>query len=254
MTVYRDASGKAVTLNVEPDGTATRTTTGNDGEPVPLGHQADGEYRIVQQGDSVSKLAFAARLSWQTAWNHEKNAPLRRARKDPNILNPGDVIWIPDMRKKDEEGCATERRHRFKRKGVPEKLNVQFLDIDRQPLGSKPYTLKIDGEERSGRLDNDGWLRVRIPPDAGCGHIKVGEHGEYADMDLNIGHLDPLETVTGAQGRLRNLGYYSGPIDGDDKGKELGAAILCFRQDHKMEESREIDDALRDKLRQRHGG
>lgn len=35
-------------------------------------------------------------------------------------------------------------------------------------------------------------------------------------IPIKIGHLDPVDEISGQQGRLNNLGYYFGDIDGND--------------------------------------
>ena len=77
----------------------------------------------VKQGDCISSIAQKHGLFWDKVWNHPKNANLQERRKDPNVLSPGDVVFVPDKDEKEESG-ATEQRHRFKRKGVPEKLRI----------------------------------------------------------------------------------------------------------------------------------
>src|SRR6185503_16443662 len=84
-------------------------TGGPDCPPV-----GDGEYE-VRQGECVESIAFANGLSWETVWNDPKNAKVKDARKDPNVLLPGDRLHVRDLEKKQVDG-ATEKRHKFKRK------------------------------------------------------------------------------------------------------------------------------------------
>lgn len=84
------------------------------------------EDHIVTSGDCFSSLSFEHGFFWETLWNHGKNAELKSRRKDPNILKEGDVVHIPDLTLKEEQG-ATEQRHKFKLKGVPAKLKVRVM-------------------------------------------------------------------------------------------------------------------------------
>lgn len=210
-----------------------------------------GAFHTVSPGDSTTKLAFERGLFPDSVWNHADNSDLRSKRKDINVLMPGDEIFLPDKVAK-EESCATEQRHTFKRKGVPEKLNVQFLDLYGKPLANKPYKLDLDGKRTTGNLDGDGRLDIYIPPNAEEARIEVGPNGSLASMTLNLGHLDPVSEPSGVQARLKNLGYYSGPIDGQPS-ESLDAAVLAFRSSNGLEAKGEIDDALRDKLKEIHG-
>ena len=53
-------------------------------------------------GDTTTKLAFEHGLFPDTLWNHPDNEDLRSKRDDPNVLYPGDKIFIPDIELRDE--------------------------------------------------------------------------------------------------------------------------------------------------------
>ena len=227
-------------------------TTGNVAGSDPNGDEtSEGAWHTVAQGESTTRLAYDHGLFWKTVWDHPNNDSLKHLRKNQNILNAGDRIFLPALRLKHQSG-ATEKRHRFKLKGVPEKLNVQFLDLQGKPFASKPYKLKIDGRATRGSLDGDGWLRVPIPPNASHAHIEVGDAGECASVDMDIGHLDPLSELTGVQARLRNLGLYDGPLDAQPS-ENLDHAVAEFRSQNGLQPGTEIDDTFRDKLKSIHG-
>ena len=55
-----------------------------------------GNY-TVKQGDHLSSIANAFKFStYQTIWDHPHNAALKAQRVNPNVLYPGDVLYIPD--------------------------------------------------------------------------------------------------------------------------------------------------------------
>ena len=80
----------------------------------------------VTSGDCFNSISYDRGFFWETLWNHGKNAELKSKRKDPNILKEGDVVHIPDLTVKEEQG-ATEQRHKFKLKGVPAKLKIRVM-------------------------------------------------------------------------------------------------------------------------------
>lgn len=211
----------------------------------------EGNLHTISQGESTTRLAFEHGLFWKSVWDHGKNGELRRLRKDPNVLLTGDEIFLPALRRK-EETCAHEKRHKFKRKGVPEKLNVRFLDLDGKPYANEPYKLIIDDRLKEGSLDGDGWLRAAIPPNARTAHVTVGKFGECASVEMNLGHLDPVSELTGVQARLRNLGCYQGPITGESS-PEFELALANFREANGLDAKAGVDDEFRDKLKQVHG-
>ncbi len=214
-----------------------------------MAHTED-QHHEVAQGETTVQLALETGHYWSTVWQHSNNAELRQRRKHHNVLFPGDVLFIPAIRVR-EVSKATDATHKFVRKGVPEKFNLQFLDYEDKPLANAAYVLTLDGTTSDGKLDGEGWLRVFVRPDVRSGRIEVGEHGSLAACDLNFGHLDPLATLTGVQARLRNLGLYDGPIDGENNDLLKGAA-RAFRWAEGLAEGDEIDDEFRQRLEAKH--
>lgn len=210
----------------------------------------EDRHHEVAQGETTVQLALEAGHYWSTVWQHGNNAQLRQQRKHHNVLHPGDVLFIPAIRVR-EVPKPTDQTHKFVRKGIPEKFNLQFLDYDDKPLKNAPYVLTIDGTSTTGNLDADGWLRIFVSPNVRSGRIEVGPHGSLAACDLNFGHLDPLSTLTGVQARLRNLGLYDGPIDGEVNDL-LKEAVRAFREAEKLPEGDEINDEFRQALEAKH--
>lgn len=204
----------------------------------------------VRQGDTTASIALEHGFLWQTIWDHSNNQELRNRRDNHNVLNPGDVIFIPDRRERQESG-ATGQRHRFRRKGLPERLRLRLLDEDHQPRANLAYTLEIDGNQFSGTTDSEGLIEQAISPDARRGRLLVGESREE-EHELNLGHLDPVTETSGVQARLMNLNYYVGEIDGE-MNDETRMAVREFQRRHDLEETGEMNDETRTRLEERHG-
>ncbi|MBN1575053.1 MAG: LysM peptidoglycan-binding domain-containing protein [Chitinispirillaceae bacterium] len=63
--------------------------------PIPL-----NEWYTIKSGDTLSKIAAEAGLpKWQIIYNDPQNEPFRKKRPDPDLIYPGDTIWIPDPSK-----------------------------------------------------------------------------------------------------------------------------------------------------------
>jgi Putative peptidoglycan binding domain len=197
----------------------------------------------VSKGECILSIADQNGLFWKTVWEHSQNSELRQKRADPNVLQEGDQLFVPD-KTLGEESCATEQHHKFKRKGVPGKLRVRLL-VDDQPIANAPYTLFIDGDQRSGSTDGDGFVEESIPPGAQQGELRVTKDGHKRTFYLQLGHLNPNDTEEGVRQRLTQMGYHAG----DD----LPAAVRGFQQDHGLTVNGTIDDALRNKLEEVYG-
>lgn len=201
---------------------------------------------VAQQGECVSSIAFENGFFHQTVWDAPENADLKALRKSPFILQAGDVVHVPDLRAKELE-VATGKRSVFRRKGVPETLNLRFVH-DGKPRAGVKYHITIDGKESEGETDGDGRVRHFLPPNAREGKLVLFvEAGHPEEYQLQLRNLDPIETVSGQQARLKNLGLFAGEIDGAPS-PELAAAIHAFQRRSSLPESDEPDAATRDAL------
>jgi N-acetylmuramoyl-L-alanine amidase len=192
---------------------------------------------IVQQGDYISKLANERGLSdFATIWDHPANQELKKQRTTPNVLNPGDKLFIPDKEVRTEVR-STDAKHEFVLSGKPLKLRIVIHDMAEKPVSGKPCDLKVTGSPDITPLSTDGagMVEREIKPDAAAGEFKLKDAGLPIDLDLKlqIGHLDPLDTVTGQKGRLNNLGYDAGVVN-DEKTLQFQSAVEEFQCDQKL--------------------
>jgi N-acetylmuramoyl-L-alanine amidase len=192
----------------------------------------------------MESISYKRGFFWETLWNLAENAELKRKREDPNVLLAGDQVFIADNSGK-IENCATEQRHRFKRKGVPSKLKLRFLNEEKEPRTNERYVLEVDGQTFSGTLNAEGCIEVGIPPNAKRGKIMIGDDED--EFELVLGGLDPMDEVSGVQARLNNLGFDCGQVDGV-YGPATEAAVRAFQAENKIETTGKIDQQTRDKL------
>ena len=205
---------------------------------------------IIRQGDCLSSIAAGTGFLWNTIWNHAGNAELRNNRRDPNILHPGDVLTIPPLQLK-EIPCSTEARHQFVKKAVQVKFKMRLLQ-EGEPRSNVAYKFRVNGTTKEGVTDAGGFLTVPIPPNAAVGKLSILDRGEIVEeYDIELGHLDPPDEVSGVQKRLKNLAFYcreTGKLD-----EETKVAIAAFRAKHSLEGSGAIDNSLIEKLKTVHG-
>jgi hypothetical protein len=213
----------------------------------PIGR---GEY-AVRAGDCISSVACDHGHHWRTIWDHPENQELKNVRKDPNILLEGDRLNIPALALK-EVSCGADARHRFVRKGVPERLHLTLFDSIGEPRANLRYRVTIDGRLQEGTTDSEGRLEIGIPPNAKVGVLVVVDGSHEESFNLHLGHLDPPNEVTGVQGRLRNIGLPCGQIDGE-LGPRTRQALQRFQQRYNLPPTGELDEETRRKLVQVHG-
>jgi N-acetylmuramoyl-L-alanine amidase len=226
----------------------------------------------VQPGDCLSSIAYENGFFWQTLWNLPANSDLKSKRKNPNVLMTGDVVHIPDLTVKQQPG-ATETRHKFVLKGVPEFLRMKLLDAKHQPRPNLDYVIVIDGNARRGQTDGTGELKESIPPNAksgtltfaapwaaspspgtGAGKPTPRKSSRPANqvINLQLGGLNPITSMSGFKARLANVGAYRGPLD-DNLDDATTKAIKAFQTKKGLPVTGLPDDATKAKLQDLHG-
>lgn len=207
----------------------------------------------VQPGDYLSKIAHEHGIAdWKAVYNHPQNASFRQLRPNPNLIAPGDELFIPDRGSKSLP-AQTGSPGRFKAHRASNTLQVKLLDHAGSPLANHDCKLEYDGASHAVKTDGSGVLHATVPPSLDEAVLRI----DGIEMTLAIGHLNPMERcpdngVSGVQGRLSNLGYYAGAIDGLG-GARTRAAVRAFRKANGLRESEDIDQTLIDALRSKHG-
>lgn len=201
----------------------------------------------VSPGDSIPSIAKENGFFWETIWNHPNNAALKAKRKDPNLLFDGDEVYVPDLDLK-QESRGVDARHKFKVKGEQVKFKLQLLMMG-QPRANEAYTLVVDGTIYSGTTTGDGRLEHVLPANARSGVLKL--KGGKEEYPVRIGHLNPIDTVSGVQQRLNNLGFNCGAENGE-LSETLKAALVAFQSKYQLSPTGEIDGPTKAKLEERH--
>jgi hypothetical protein len=226
----------------KPAQSGAQSETSTQTEPVP--DQSDpvgqGGY-IVRLGDCISSIAFEYGFFPNDIWNHTNNSKLKQVRKNPNTLMPGDRVHVPEKTLKTLDK-ADQQRHRFKRKGVPEKLKLKLVKNGR-PRANVKYRLEIDGKLIRGKTDNKGCLEHFVPPDAVRG-VLIIEPNER--RELRLGTLPSVSTHEGLVARLRNLGYIH--EGGEVSAEAQSQALASFQQYVGLRPTGEADEQTWQKL------
>lgn len=202
----------------------------------------------VKQGDCVSSIAKKFHIGdWSVIFDHPSNKALRDKRKSPNVLYPGDVLFIPEVEPKDHP-VASGAPHRFKVRTPKKSISIIVEDAEDHVLADMAYKLVVEGETLEGKTDGKGKLETSVPVDAQQGQLTIGKF----TWTLQIGHLNPVEHApdegsSGLMHRLRNLGY-SVPADAKATDPAARSAIATFQARSSLPVTGEIDDATRKKL------
>ena len=196
------------------------------------------------------KYGFA---DYRTIWDHPENASLKQKRQNPNILFPGDRLFIPDKKEKEESG-STEQHHRFVRKAQKLMLRIVARDLSDDPIANAPCELIVDTRSFKLTTDGNGKIEQEIDKDAQRGQLTIKDPKGATDIiiEFKIGHLDPVEEVTGQQARLNNLGYNAGEVGRADP-YQFRSAVEEFQCDHKLKVDGDCGPQTQAKLKEVHG-
>jgi hypothetical protein len=189
----------------------------------------------VSQGECLTSIAKDYGIPWRKIWDDGVNASLKEERKDPNILFPGDRLMIPDLEKQEKSG-GTEAKHRYRvtqrNPSIHLCVRLRSVDGEETPIANKAYELHFDeGEMVTGSTDGSGMIEANLPPAAQVARIVIPD--KNLSFPVKLGHLDPIDQLTGVQGRLNMLGYESGPIDGM-MGPITEGAVRRYQTDHDL--------------------
>jgi len=211
---------------------------------------------VVQQGECLSSIAQSYGFpDFRTIYDDPANADFKKRRPNPNLIYPGDVLVIPGP-SAPTFTLATGQSHPFVVKRPKATLCLQA-----EIMTSHHYRLVVGDKTFTGQTDGSAPIEHPIPPDAATGRIELwpatqGNEKAQAGLlgwDLQLGALDPIDELSGVQARLANLGYYNGPVDGEEN-DDLPLAVARFQADEGLTASGDLDDDTRDALRQRHDG
>jgi N-acetylmuramoyl-L-alanine amidase len=205
---------------------------------------------VVAQGDHLSSIA--ARYGFgdpRTIWNRPENADLRQRRPDPNVLFPGDQVFVPEPQVKTFTRTANAR-YRFVVNLTPLKVRAKLLNPFGKPIANGTGTLVIDGAEEPATSDGDGVVDCSVPRTARSAEV----HMNGAIFRLAVGHLDPADTSSGAAARLGNLGYrYTTPTSVAAEREQLEFAARLFVDENQIDLTSEAPESFVDRLRKAHG-
>ena len=187
----------------------------------------------VKQGDYIASIAKSYGLWDQTVWNDSHNAALKALRKTPNVLNPGDQVYVPDQ---DTTGYQrpTDAQHKFQVQRTKVTLVLVLEDMYEKPIANAKCVLTVNGDSHQLTTDGSGKLTQEIPPDSHAGTLVIQDAQtpfENTVFNVKIGYMTPVTEVSGQLARLDNLGYVPG--DGsEDQSEAFESAVEEFQCDN----------------------
>jgi hypothetical protein len=218
---------------------------------------------VVEQGDCLSSLTQLYGFSdYRQIYYHPNNSELRRKRPNPNVLYPGDEVFIPAKEIK-EYSKETEKTHKFVLRRPEIMLRLVVRDENWRPFLGKNYELKFESLAKpysgatsasDGKIEHPQAGEPDIPSNLVEAELTVWLGNRSiapAVWKLNFGHLDPVEEMAGVKKRLANVGLPVGLSDGD-LDDHTKAALATFQTLAGLEPTGNNDEKTRDALVKNH--
>jgi len=209
----------------------------------------------VKEGDCLASITKQYGFhDPDVIYSDAANTSLKSTRKNMYVLNPNDVVKIPEKETKSTE-LAIEATASFKVKGIVSQFKIIVEDFAGAALANKDYELAIEGIKFEGKTDGTGLIEHKIDASDMNGELTV-----YLDdtkknnicWPLKLGCMTPHDEVSGVQSRLNNLGYFCKNEKGNED-KTTKAAVNAFKKANGLPDDDIINQATSDKLQTIYG-
>ncbi|MDB4990684.1 MAG: hypothetical protein JWN04_5862 [Myxococcaceae bacterium] len=232
------------------------------GGPVPaIAHTEPQQTHIVRQGECLSKIAVLYRVvDAMQLWNDEKNEALRKKRKSPHILLPGDSLVVPGMAigevkkqtdavhvlvlAQDDKLVTVRLRLEARWKKALEGLSYTLSFMHRGELVTRPG---------AGPTGGAGLIEEKVPAQVSA--VVIAFERPRLHFKLLVSALDPIQDgesgpviTSGVRARLSALGFTAAGADDSHAIARFQKAELS-----RDEPTGQLDTETRDKLEELYG-
>lgn len=216
---------------------------------------------VVRHGEYLTALAFRAGTTVEAILADPKNGEIKKSRH-PEILNPGDIVYLPDPRE-DPPSLDAQTDNAFTADVPMVEVHVTLKGRDGKPVAGQQLASVPVVSETPLETDGSGKVTFKVPVHIKNVRLSVKKTG--VQFDVRIGHLDPHGERSGLLSRLRQLGYVAdensritgrawlGATGSDLDARVLAQAIAAFQSAHGMEITGTMDEALCAAVRDEHG-
>jgi hypothetical protein len=205
---------------------------------------------VVRSGDYLTSIAHCYGVKPDDIWNHPSNAALRQQRANPEVLAPGDVLFVPAVQRK-WLAADVGSTNTFVATVPTVSVDLQLSQDDGQgnnALAGAAYVIQgLPGGDLQGTIGNDTVISFQVP--VYLSEVTLVLPDLQTVYPVRLGCIDPVETDSGLRRRLVHLGYADDP----EESYSLEDAISAFQRESKLDESGSMDAATAKALIDAHG-
>lgn len=204
---------------------------------------------VIRQGDYLTRLAWERGFDAEEVWQHDLNRDLAAARSNREVLQPGDVLYIPATASS-RQRLRANASHQFRANVPTVQLTLVFEDHG-SAIANANAEIRIGTRTTQQTSDGNGQLVVRVPTH--LHEIDVHFPEKKRKFRVRVGHVDPVSSGSGQWSRLHQLGYLPQQWhDPHSRERALEAAIRAFQHDMELEVTGTFDNDTRDALEREH--
>jgi hypothetical protein len=166
---------------------------------------------IVRRNEHLSQIASRFGVSAAEVWDHPRNGDLRRRRRDPNVLAPGDVLLIPKPPRRDPVRIAHKGSTHFTLPPEPTVTVTIRLRDEHGEFRGEAFDVRLRGARPEdpplceGTTGGSGEVVFDVP--VSIHEVVLRVPGRSYATVVYVGGLDPAATESGIRARLRHLGF-----------------------------------------------
>ena len=162
---------------------------------------------VVRDGDYLTAIAYRFGTTVAKILAEPQNSKLKSSRPNPEILAPGDVLYIPKT-KPTWTPATVGGTTAFKATPPTVKVTVVLNDHEGKPLANEAVvTDPVTTKKGDPPLTTDGSGALTLTVSIHVREIKVTVTSKLLTFMFRVGGLDPHTQNRGLLSRLRHLGY-----------------------------------------------
>jgi len=216
---------------------------------TPIDPARKGKTLKVKKGECLSLIAARYGMHWKTIWNHPENDALKNKTRNPNILDVGQFIFVPDHETK-KYTIHTDNIHKFVKLGAKTKVKFKLMRHfkERKALD---FLITTDCKEKiTGTTDSDGFVNISVHPKCRALVLEIKDDWGIEKYEIKLNALTLYEQDNGKKQRLDNL---SGTNEMKLREKaSFDKSIAVFQYLNDMELTGNMDKTTEDKLFKTH--